>query len=110
MRETERDPMRVQHMIEASNNVINFMKDKTLQDLENDKILFFAVVKNIEIIGEAAYKLTSDFKETHPNLPWNQIAGMRHVLVHEYFQISPLQIFKVYKDDIPYLLNQLTKI
>lgn len=110
MRDSDRDPLRIQHMLEAANNVIQFMEGKSLQDLQNNKLLFFAVVKNIEIIGEAAFMLTKEFKNNNPVLPWRQIEGMRHVLVHEYFQISPIQVFNVFKEDIPILLPVLRSL
>lgn len=62
MREKLRDPVRIKHMIEAIEKVNKFLQGKTLLDLQNDEILFFAVVKNIEIIGEAAYKLTNNLR------------------------------------------------
>lgn len=110
MREHERDSLRIQHMIDAANNVNEFMEGVTLEEIKTNKMLFFAVVKNIEIIGEAAFMLTKEFKSANPHIPWRQIEGMRHVLVHEYFQISPLQVFKVFKEDLPLLLPQLLSL
>lgn len=48
--------------------------------------------------------LTKEFKAAHPQVPWKQIEGMRHVLVHDYYKISPIQVFKVANQDIPQLL------
>ena len=107
MRESKRDPLRILHIHEAIQNINEFMNGKSLDDVKNDKLLFYAVVKNIEIIGEAAFMLTKDFKSEHSHIPWTQIIGMRHVLVHEYFHISPLQVFKVYKEDLPKLKDWL---
>lgn len=107
MRETERDPLRIEHMLEAANNIMEFMKGKRLIDLQNDKILFFAVVKNIEIIGEAAFMLTKEYREAHPDIPWRQIAGMRHVLVHDYYKISPQEIYNVYAQNLSKLIEDL---
>lgn len=83
------------------------MLNKTEQDLIDNSMLFFAVVKNIEIIGEAAYKITNDFKDTHPSTPWRQIIAMRHILVHGYYQVTASEIFNVVENDLPPLLNQL---
>lgn len=110
MREFERDPLRLEHMLEAASNVKEFMAGKTLEDIKNDKILFFAVVKNIEIIGEAAFMLTKEFKETHHEIKWKDIIGMRHVLVHDYYRISPIQLFKVYQENIESLILNLQAI
>lgn len=78
-----------------------------MEDIEVDKILFYAVVKNVEIIGEAAYKLTPAYCNAHPATPWKYIAGMRHVLVHDYYQISVKELWKTVCEDIPPLQSQV---
>ncbi len=65
MREALRDPSRLRHMVDSIMNVNQYMEGKTESDLVANSMLFFAVVKNIEIVGEAAYKLTLEFKEKH---------------------------------------------
>lgn len=62
MRETLRDPLRLKHIVDAIHNVNSYMKGRSENDLITNSMLFFAVVKNIEIIGEAAYKLSTEFK------------------------------------------------
>lgn len=108
MRETLRDPLRLKHIVDAIHNVNSYMKGRSENDLINNSMLFFAVVKNIEIIGEAAYKLSTEFKEAHPNTPWRQIIGMRHILVHGYYQVTSDEIYNVYTQDLPTLLEQIT--
>ena len=103
MREEIKDPIRLEHMLEAIANVNLFMTGQDLSSLESDSMLYFAVIKNIEIIGEAAYKLSGEFKEKHSNIPWLQIEKMRHVLVHGYYSISAPLLFNVYTEDIPVL-------
>ncbi len=107
MREALRDPSRLRHMIDSINNVNQYMEGKSESDLASNSMLFFAVVKNIEIVGEAAYKLTLEFKEKHPATPWRQIIAMRHILVHGYYQVSASEIYNVYKKDLPTLLSQI---
>ena len=107
MREAERDSMRIEHMLKAVEKISQFMEGKSLKDLENDELLFFAVVKNIEIFGEAAFMLTKEFKEKHNKIPWKPIEGMRHVLVHNYYSIDPKEVYKVYSENLPELLPQL---
>ena len=109
MRETLRDPSRLRHMVDSINNVNQYMEGRTESDLAANSMLFYAVVKNIEIIGEAAYKLTHEFKELHPSTPWRHIVAMRHILVHGYYQVTTSEVFNVYKKDLPVLFNQLTK-
>lgn len=110
MREQLKDPDRLAHILEAIENVNAFMKDKTSEDLQKDKLLYFAVVKNVEIIGEAAYKLTNDFKESHTEIPWRLIEKMRHIMVHGYYKISIPLLFNVYSVDIPLLESFIKKL
>ena len=109
MREPLRDPSRIFHIQKAINKIENFMDGKTLQDLDDESVLFFAVVKNLEIIGEAAYKLTDEFKSAHSDVLWQDYVKLRHVLVHGYYTINPQIVFDICKDDIPKLKQQLSK-
>ena len=88
MREKPRDRERLNHIVEAIDNIFEFIKGKSFAKYHKDKMLRFAVVKNLEIIGEACYRLTKDFKKQHAGIEWEDITGMRHVLVHGYYQIK----------------------
>ena len=70
-------------------------------------LLFFAVVKNIEIVGEATYMLTKEYKQSHSSIPWLVIEKMRHVLVHGYYTISPEKVWDTVHEDLPVLKQQL---
>ena len=107
MRERIKDYDRLLHIREASANFYEKKKKKNVNDLANDKLLFYGVIKNIEIIGEAAYMLTKEFIEQHPSTPWIDIIGMRHVLVHGYYTASPLFIWDTYKNDLDVLRLQI---
>ncbi len=79
-------------------------KDKlSIEAIIKDRVLFYGLSKMIEIIGEAAYMITKDYKQEHLELPWRQIEGMRHILVHGYFSISPEVLWDVIQNDIPVL-------
>jgi len=65
MREKPKDNERLLHMIEAIDNILEFSRGKSFEVYKNDKILRFAIIKNLEIIGEAAYLLTKEFKSSH---------------------------------------------
>lgn len=95
MREKPRDRGRLQHIVKAIDNVGRFIEGKRPEDFTDDSVLFYAVVKNIEIIGEAAYMLSDGFKEAHPATPWRQITGMRHVLVHGYYLVDSAEVWGV---------------
>lgn len=71
MREKVRDPERLHHILEAAQILSEEGPKHSLESIKNDRILFFGLAKLIEIIGEASYKLTREFKDTHPALPWD---------------------------------------
>ena len=81
----------------------------SLDMIKSDRVAFFGLSKIVEIIGEAAYKTTKEFKELHTDLPWKQIEGMRHILVHGYFSISPNVLWDVIENDIPALIPVLKR-
>ena len=107
MREAIRDLGRLQHMLEHIDRATQFLEGKTLSDLEKEAVLRYAVVKCLEIIGEAAYMLTLEFKEKHPQTPWNVIIKMRHVLVHGYYSIQMPIVWDIVQNDFPVLRPQI---
>ena len=109
MREPDRDKGRLQHILEYASNVEQMTEGVTYDQFANDKILFFAVMKNVEVVGEAAYMLSKEFIIMHPELPWQQIIGMRHVLVHGYATVSSQKLWSTAIRDIPALKRQVQK-
>lgn len=100
MREKPKDINRLSHIIEAIDNLFEFTKGISFDEYKGNKILRFAVIKNLEIIGEAAYLLTNEFKEKHPEVEWKVIIGMRHVLVHGYYQISDEMVWATIQTEL----------
>lgn len=107
MRESIKDKGRIEHMLEMARNLQEANSCHTYEDVLNDKILFYGLTKMTEIIGEAAYKITHEFIDEHPELPWKQIIGMRHILVHGYFKITPEDLWDVIQNDIPTMIPVL---
>ncbi len=107
MRERPKDRGRLLHIKAAMENIRNFLSGKTAEDFLVDQMLYYAIVKNIEIIGEAAYMLTNDFKETHPATNWKDIINMRHVLVHGYYLVDSRIIWVTIQNDLPLLEEQI---
>lgn len=107
MRDEIKDLGRLQHMLTAIENVEEFTSGVSLDEFVNSKILFFAVVKNIEIVGEATYMLTKEYKQSHNSIPWQVIEKMRHVLVHGYYTISPEKVWETVQEDLPLLKEQI---
>jgi len=94
-------------MIGAIDRIMRYTAGKSFDDLVADDMMYYAVVKNIEIIGEAANMLTSEFREAHPGTPWKMVRGMRNYIVHEYFQIDDLVVWDVVTNNLTPLKNQL---
>ena len=80
---------------------------KNYDDLVADDMMYYAVVKNIEIIGEAANMLTSEYQSTHPETPWKKVKGMRNYIVHEYFQVDDIVVWDVVTNSLPELREQV---
>ena len=107
MREIIRDKNRLEHILEAIDNVFEFTEGMTFDDFVADKKGKFAVVKNLEIIGEASYKLTKEFKYQHNEIDWQIIIGLRHILVHGYYQTEDFIIWGVVQKDLRPLKEQI---
>lgn len=97
-------------MLEAAQDAVNFARGRTREDLDRDRMLALAMIKSIEIIGEAASKITEDFKSAHGNIPWNDIVNMRHRLIHAYFDVNLDIVWKTVENDLPDLISTLKKI
>ena len=97
-------------MLAAIDRVMEYMEGKSVDDLSEGSIAYYGIVKNIEIIGEAAYKLSQQFCESHSATPWAVIVKMRHVLVHDYYQISVREVWKVIQEDLDPLRQQIVKL
>ena len=104
MRDPLKDKGRLQHMLEMAILLEAEKANYSLEMIKNDRVAFFGLSKIVEIIGEAAYKITNEFKEFHTDLPWKQMEGMRHILVHGYFSISPNVLWDVIENDIPTII------
>ena len=108
MREPIRDKERLIHIDEAITKLLQGTDD-CLSMIEEGSLEYFGIVKLIEIIGEAVYKLTTEFKDTHTDTPWRQIERMRHVLVHGYYTVGYDFIKEVVETDIPVLQEQIKR-
>lgn len=109
MREPRKDRERLVHIIAAIERVERYVKGKTFDDLLADDMMCYAVVKNIEMMGEAANMLTADFQATHPDTPWKMVKGMRNYIVHEYFQIDSAVVWDVVANELQPLREQIER-
>ena len=106
----EDDVIRFRHMLDAAREAVEFVRGRARVDLNGDRQLVLALVKDIEILGEAAYQVTPDTRDQTPGIPWDDMIGMRHRLVHAYFDIDLDILWKTAQDDLPRLIAELERV
>lgn len=94
----------------AIGKIEEYTNGVTFDQLTADSMRMHATIYNIQIIGEATYKLTKEFKVAHPEVPWTLMEKMRHVLVHDYYRILPEALWDVVTSDIPTLKPMIGNI
>jgi len=92
-------------MFDAAREAIQFAKGRTRSDLDNDRMLVLSLIKDIEISGEAAYQVSDEIRDRYSEIPWEDIIGMRHRLVHAYLTLTSTSSGKPFK---MILLHSLT--
>lgn len=101
------DRIRLLHMVEASQTALRFVSGRNRDDLQTDQMLLFAVVRAIEVLGEAANKVSDDVRRSHTDIPWKAIVGMRNRLIHAYFDIDAEMVWQTLQVEIPVILPRL---
>ena len=94
-------------MLDAARETIAFGAGKTAQDLKSDRVLSLALVKCIEIIGEAATKVTNETRAAYSQIPWAQILGKSHRRIHVYFYVDLERVCDTIDIDLPPLIESL---
>ena len=107
MRGPIKDRVRLEHIVEAADNISRYTSGKTYDDLLADDMMCYAVVYNILAIGEAAYHLTKAFQLEHPETEWEDIMRMRNVLAHDYYKLKLQTVWEVVQHDLPPLREQV---
>jgi uncharacterized protein with HEPN domain len=102
-----RDPAYVEHMLEAIARIRRYVGRKRRAGFLGDALLQDAVIRNIEIIGEAASRLSPEFAARHAEIPWRDIVGMRHRLIHGYLNVNLVTVWEVIERDLPALSPRL---
>jgi uncharacterized protein with HEPN domain len=101
------DEIRFRHMLDAAHEAATFFEGKDRKSLSKNRMLLLATVKELEIIGEAAAKVSQETKAMYPDIPWPDIIGMRHRLIHAYFEIDIEVVWQTIAHDIPPLITLL---
>jgi uncharacterized protein with HEPN domain len=104
------DLTRIRHMFEAAENAQHFISGKNRTDLDTDPMLLFALVRAIEIIGEAASRVSAEQRAASPTIPWSAIVAMRNRLIHAYFDIDRDIVWRTLTEEIPSLRSQLLQL
>lgn len=104
------DRIRLRHMADALTSIGRFVAGRQRQDLDNDQMLAYALVHALQIVGEAASKITTETRAMHPAIPWAEIIGMRHRLVHAYIDIDLDLVWTTATEAAPALLAQIAPL
>ena len=100
----------VEDVIESANKILDYTKSLSFEDFIKDGKTVDAVIRNFEIIGEAANRLPEDFKDKHSNIEWHRIRGFRNRIVHDYFGIDYSIVWEIKESFLPNLLQSLKSL
>ena len=100
----------IRHMIDTSHKAISFVQDINREDFDRDDKLRLAVTHLLQIIGEAARRISPEFRANYPQIPWKAIVGMRSKVVHDYLNIEEDIVWETAKNDLAPLVIKLEKI
>ena len=106
----ENDEIRLKHMLEAARSALAFAEGRSRSMLETDEMFAFALVRAIEIVGEAAARVTQSTRKLYPQIPWKNITGMRNKIVHDYFDVDYDVVWETVRLRLPELISELEKI
>jgi uncharacterized protein with HEPN domain len=104
------DSVRLQHMIDAAHKAIEFSQGYDRATLDQDEMRTLAIVRLVEILGEAAKQISEPLRQAHPEVPWRQMAGTRDRLTHAYFEVDLDVIWGIVNRELPILVKQLEDI
>src|SRR2546421_5416472 len=103
------DTIRLQHMLDAAHDALSFITGKSRVDLDTDRMLVLSLVKSIEIIGEAASRVSTDCQTQYIDIPWPEIIAMRNRLIHAYFDVDLDIVWQTVTEELPPLVAALEK-
>lgn len=100
----------LKHILESISDIETYLRDVSITDFMANKEKQDAVIRRVEIIGEAVRHLPEDFRKKYPEIPWQDIAGMRSKLIHEYFGVDYDLVWVVVKKDLPIFKEQIKEL
>jgi uncharacterized protein with HEPN domain len=106
----KRDKVYLKHILDAISNIEKFMKGVSKEAFSSNIEKQYAVLRGLEIIGEATKSLSEELKTKYPQVPWKEIAGMRDKLIHQYFGVDLELVWETIRKDLPKLKNRVIRI
>jgi len=100
----------IDHILDCIRKINEFSNGLSLKEFNTNELVQDAIIRNIEIIGEASKKISNETKQTYYKIPWKEIAGMRDKLVHDYLGVDAIVVWKTIKEDIPTLQREISEI
>ncbi len=110
MSRKRRDKEYLADVVEAAQRIVSYTAELSYEEFLADRKTQDAVLRNLQVMGEAVKKLSAPVKQAHPHLPWKQMAGMRDKVVHDYFGINYDIVWALAKQELPALLPSLAAI
>lgn len=107
---TKDNTIYIKHILDEITDIQNFIKNSTEENFATNTMMQKAIIRSIEVIGEAANNVASSFQKQHPQIPWRKITGMRNKLIHDYFEIDLALVWQVTTRDLKPLKKQLLKL
>jgi len=104
------DMVYIEHILDAIDKILDYSSGLTHDQFVQNDMVVDAVIRNIEIIGEASKKVSNNLKQVHFEIPWKEIAGMRDKLIHDYLGVDTEIIWQTIIEDLPILKGLLGKI
>lgn len=106
----DRDELRLRHALEAADRIATYLSGVDRDSFRANRMLQDALIRNLEIVGEACVNLTPEFRDAHPEVPWHKATGIRNRLVHGYFDVDLQVVWQTAVDSIPPFANQIRTI
>jgi uncharacterized protein with HEPN domain len=102
-----RDEAYLLDILLSARRALKYVEGLSWETFETDELKQDAVMRPLEVMGEAAGHISEDFREAHPNIPWHKIIGIRNQLIHEYFRINRKTVWDTIKNDLPDLIRMI---
>lgn len=106
----KKDQVYLEHILEAITKIESFTKGISRFDFDHNVMIQDAIIRNIEIISEATKKISNEFSQSHQEIPWSEMAGMRNKLIHDYMDVDLDVVWKTIEVDLPLLKELISNV